>query len=511
MSVAKPRRRSRGGRGAGRGTDRGAGRETDREAGSRDPRAVAVRLMTRLESGGGSLASLLPPAIERLSPEDARRVRAWCHELARHHHRLDALVSRLLAKPLKAKDRDLHWLLELGLLQAFDARDGQGERTGDEVRDGVRDGARDAAAPIVDASVNAVAALGKDWARGLVNGVLRRALREREALLAGLDAPARLSHPEWLLRRLAHDWPDAWEALARANDERAPMTIRVAGDRDAYLARLAAAGIGARPGARAATALVLDAPVDVHRLPGFDAGEASVQDESAQLAAAILAGVAPPGARLLDACAAPGGKTAHALQTERFGEVVALDVDPARLERVADTLRRIGRPDGARLVAADAAASASADPAGPAAWWDGRPFDAILLDAPCSGTGVVRRHPDIKLLRRDADVEALAALQARLLDALWPLLAPGGHLLYATCSVLKGENERQVTRFLGRTADASSAPLPAAAGAPRPLGDAGGGSGRGSDGDAPGAQILTGAEGSDGFWYALLRRDGAPG
>ena len=472
---ARGEQRSRSGRG-------GGARGGPRTARPADPRVATVRLMARLESGGGSLSALLPDATAALGAHDARRVRAWCHELARRHHRLDGLLAPLLEKPLKAKDRDLHWLLELGLMQALDAVGA--EREGDDR----------AAAPSVDAAVGATAALGKPWARGLVNGVLRRALRERAALLAGLDEPARLSHPAWLLARLAADWPGTWRELARANDERAPMTLRVAGDRDAYRARLATAGIGAAPGTRAATALVLDAPVPVERLPGFDVGEASVQDESAQLAAAILADACPPGARLLDACAAPGGKTAHALETGRFGEALALDVDPARLERVAATLARIGRPDGARLVAADAA--------DPDAWWDGAPFDAILLDAPCSGTGVVRRHPDIKLLRRESDVEALVALQARLLDALWTVLAPGGHLLYATCSVLADENERQVRRFLGRTPDAASAPLPPATGEPRELGPGAA---------APGGQIPTGAEGSDGFWYALLRRAGEGG
>ena len=480
MSVASKRRAGGGGGGP-------------RAARPGDPRVATVRLMARLESGGGSLSALLPDATAALGAHDARRVRAWCHELARRHHRLDALLAPLLGKPLKAKDRDVHWLLELGLMQALEAVGADGA-TGSEVGG---DGDDRAAAPTVDAAVGATAALGKPWARGLVNGVLRRALRERAALVANLDEPARLSHPAWLLTRLAADWPGTWRELARANDERAPMTLRVAGDRDAYRARLAAAGIGAAPGTRAATALVLDAPVPVEDLPGFDVGDASVQDESAQLAAAILADASPPGVRLLDACAAPGGKTAHALETGRFGELVALDVDPARLERVAATLARVGRPGGARLVAADAV-----DATAGGAWWDGAPFDAILLDAPCSGTGVVRRHPDIKLLRRDSDVEALVALQARLLDALWTVLAPGGHLLYATCSVLADENERQVRRFLARTPDAASAALPPAAGEPRELGPGAA---------APGGQIPTGADGSDGFWYALLRRAGEGG
>ena len=480
-------RAGRGGKGkSGKGKS-GRGRPgRPGETGPVDPRAITARTMARLESGGGSLATLLPAVTGTLGPHDARRVRAWCHELCRRHHRLDALLGPLLAKPPRAKDRDVRWLLELGLWQALEASDG----------------APGGSAVAVDAAVSAAAALGKPWARGLVNAVLRRALAERDALAADLDAPARLSHPGWLLDRLAADWPGDWEALVRANDERAPMTLRVAGDPEAYRGRLAAEGIAARPGARSGAALVLEAPVAVERLPGFARGEASVQDESAQLAARLLADASPPGTRLLDACAAPGGKTAHAIETGRFGEIVALDVDPARLARVGETLARIGRADAARLVAADAAE--------PGAWWDGRPFGAILLDAPCSGTGVVRRHPDIKLLRREDDIGALAALQARLLDALWETLAPGGHLLYATCSVLAEENERQTARFLARTPDAASVALPPEAGRARPLGEAGAAPDP-DPGPAPGGQILTGEADSDGFWYALLRRDGTTG
>jgi len=264
------------------------------------------------------------------------------------------------------------------------------------------------------------------------------------------------------------------------------MTLRVnrrRGDVDGYLARLAAVGLGASRLAGNDAALVLDRPAPVGSLPGFADGDVSVQDANAQRAAPLLlAAGLPAGARVLDACAAPGGKTAHLLELADL-DVTALDADPARLERVADTLGRLDLR--AQLVAADAG--------DPAAWWDGRPYDAILLDAPCTASGIVRRHPDVRWLRRPGDVAALAATQARLLDALWPLLRPAGRLLYCTCSVFKDEGERQIDAFLQRHSDARQSAAPASPGHLLPLAD------NGSDGPlhAPGAQ-------ADGFYYALI-------
>lgn len=324
---------------------------------------------------------------------------------------------------------------------------------------------------------------------GFVNAVLRRFLREREILISEIaaDPVARFNHPRWWIERLQHDWPDRWQDVLAADQQRAPMTLRVNarhGSVEAYLARLAAAGLDAvaLPGTQA---LVLAQPVPVTQLPGFAQGDVSVQDAAAQLAAPLMIGAGlPAGARVLDACAAPGGKTAHLLELADL-EVLALDSDPARLARIDDTLRRLNL--SARTVAADAG--------GPSAWWDGRPFDAILLDAPCSASGVVRRHPDARWLRRASDITALARTQARLLDALWPTLKPGGRLLYCTCSVFKAEGQDQIDAFLQRHGDASPAVNPQSPGHLLPLPD------NRTDHPPP----ASGAS-ADGFFYRLIHK-----
>ncbi len=376
--------------------------------------------------------------------------------------RLDALVDLMLERPLKGRDRALRVLLWVALYQLGHMR-------------------RPAHAVVAEA-VEAAAGLGRPWAKGLVNALLRRYGREREALEAALGSEAaRLAHPPWLLEAFRRAWPEDWEAIARAGNRRPPMTLRVhAGriSRQAYLERLAGAGLPARPHARAPRALVLERPVPVTRLPGFAEGLVSVQDAAAQLAAPLLD--PRPGQRVLDACAAPGGKAAHLLEAQPDLELLALDADAARAERLRGTLARLGLT--ARVRVADAGA--------PADWWDGRSFHRILLDAPCTGTGVIRRHPDIKLLRRPGDAAALAAGQRRLLEALWPLLAPGGKLVYATCSVLPEEGEAQIAAFLARHADARAA-APAWPFARR-LGQ--------------GVQILPGTEEMDGFYYACLEK-----
>lgn len=320
-----------------------------------------------------------------------------------------------------------------------------------------------------------------------VNAVLRRFLRERATLgPALLEEPvARHNHPAWWIRQLQRDWPDHWQQLLQANNQHAPMSLRVNarwGSAQAYLPRLAAAGLSGRLAAagRLAHAVQLDQPVPVGRLPGFAEGEVSVQDLAAQLAAPLLLDTGTPlqpGARVLDACAAPGGKTAHLLERGDF-DVWALDSDAARLQRVTETLQRLRL--SARTVAADAAH--------PPAWWDGQPFDAILLDAPCSASGIVRRHPDIRWLRRHTDLPALARTQQGLLRSLWPLLKPGGRLLYATCSVFRAEGPAVIEVFLRDHAEArhdttvGGALLPGLA-----------------EGDAL-------ASPGDGFYYALLHK-----
>jgi 16S rRNA (cytosine967-C5)-methyltransferase len=321
---------------------------------------------------------------------------------------------------------------------------------------------------LVDQAVEACKRRQKG-ASGFVNAVLRRFLREQASLQQQIasDDVARHNHPVWWIQRLQRDWPQHWEAILAANQQQAPLTLRVNtrhGSPQAYRARLVEAGLLApsdpaqAPAPETASPLgpapiVLDQAVPVHRLPGFADGDASVQDASAQLAAPLLlqAGghLLPPGSRILDACAAPGGKTAHLLELGDH-DVTAIDADPQRLSRVRDTLDRLGLK--AHTLAADASR--------PLDWWDGRPFDGILLDAPCSASGIVRRHPDVRWLRRESDIDALTRTQDAILDALWPLLRPGGHLLYCTCSVFRAEGQERIDAFLQRTPGARALPSP---------------------------------------------------
>jgi 16S rRNA (cytosine967-C5)-methyltransferase len=283
-----------------------------------------------------------------------------------------------------------------------------------------------------------------------VNACLRRFLRERGALVAATDrdAVALWNHPKWWIDRVYDDWPDEGEGILTVDNRRAPMTLRVnarRGTRDAYLARLTDEGVEAF--ANGESGVTLAQPRDVHAIPGFDEGVVSVQDAGAQIAAPLLLDGMPKNKRLriLDACAAPGGKTAHILEIAD-AEVVALDISPERCDRIRENLSRLSLQ--AEVIAADAAQ--------PSLWWDGRPFDGVLLDAPCTASGIVRRHPDVRWLRRASDIDQLAQTQARLLRALWPLVAPGGRLVYCTCSVFRAEGERQVETFLAHNKEALS-------------------------------------------------------
>jgi 16S rRNA (cytosine967-C5)-methyltransferase len=327
---------------------------------------------------------------------------------------------------------------------------------------------------VVSQAVDAAAKLRRTSAKGLVNAVLRNYLRNRAVLeaRAAQSEEARYCHPQWWIDRLRADYPDAWEQILAAGNTHPPMTLRVNARRTSvadYIAMLAAQNIEARQ--IGPHAVRLGAPRPVEDVPGFDAGLVSVQDAGAQLAAPLLGTVS--GQRVLDACAAPGGKTAHLLELAAI-ELTALDVDDRRLDRVRATLARLGL--AARVIVGDAAA--------PESWWDGRPFQRILLDAPCTASGVVRRYPDIKWLRRAEDVAVFAALQARLLVALWRLLEPGGKLLYATCSVFHEENGAVVAGFLERQPDAGRVAAPG-------IGD---------------GQLLPDAD-HDGFYYALLQKN----
>lgn len=332
-----------------------------------------------------------------------------------------------------------------------------------------------------------------------INACLRRFLRERDALVAASDADpvARWNHPRWWIERLQQDHPRHWQQILEASNTPPPMTLRVNARKASsaqYLATLAQAGIAATPIGE--YGVVLERPLPVHAVPGFDAGVVSVQDAAAQLAAPLLLQASGLGGgssatsapRILDACAAPGGKTAHLLELAD-AQVTALDVDPARCERVHDTLRRLGLQ--ARVIAADAGR--------PAEWWDGQRFDAILLDAPCTASGIVRRHPDVRWLRRADDINALSRIQAQMLDALWPLLAPGGRLLYATCSIFPAEGQLQIDSFLQRLGPGKAVLEPQSPGHLLPS----------RDNASPGIPALPDSRSAllqDGFFYALIRK-----
>jgi 16S rRNA (cytosine967-C5)-methyltransferase len=367
-------------------------------------RALAARVVNQVASQGRSLDTVLPPALEQVrAPRDRPLLQQLCYGTLRWQPRLAWLTDQLLNQPLKARDAELGALLWIGLYQL--------------------EHLRIPAHAAVAETVEAARALGRPWATRLVNAVLRGYQRRGAELnrRADGDPVARHAHPDWLLERLRTDWPGEWEAVVAANNRQPPMTLRISRlhhpDPAAYLERLAAAGLDPSPVPGQPWAVSIDPVAEVRSLPGFDHGEVSVQDAAAQLAAVLLE--AAPGQRVLDACAAPGGKTAHILElTPGLAELVALDISAERLGRVRENLDRLGL--GCTLSSGDAAR--------PEGWWDGVPFDRILLDAPCSATGVIRRHPDIKLLRRPADIPELARTQAAILTRGYACLR---HLLGA--------------------------------------------------------------------------------
>ncbi len=424
-------------------------------------RATAARVLAPVLLGESTLDEGLRRAADKAEPRERALLRELCFGVCRHFQELDALLAPLLSKPLKARDADVRALLLLGAYQLRCMR--------------VPDHAA------VGETVSACVALQKPWARGLVNAVLRAYQSRSAELEAALRRWQRVSHPAWLLDALEAAWPAEIESLLAANNVPGPLTVRVNGartSRDEWLARAAAAGLEAHAGTLAPDAVVLERAVDVGELPGFADGDVSVQDEAAQLAAGLLD--PQPGERLLDACAAPGGKTGHLLERCAGVQLIALDSQPQRLQRVQDNLDRLHLQ--ATLVVGDATR--------PDDWWDGSAFDAILVDAPCTGTGVLRRHPDIKMLRRPAQVLEASRLQGAILDALWPLLRPGGRLLYATCSVLPAENEGTIEAFLERRPEACVVPVGLPFG--KHL--------------RHGLQLLPAIGGHDGFYYALLQK-----
>ena len=428
-----------------------------------DTRALAAQALAEVALRGASQRDATERYAPRLpDPRDRALFTALVSDGARWWLRFDAAIDRLLEKPLRQKEPAVHALLVLGIVQL-------------EILE-----LPDYAA--VAATVQAARALQRPRMAGLVNAVLRRWQRERVELLAALDAKpqTRHAHPAWLAKAIARDWPEQADAVMAANNIEPPLMLRAnrrRSTREALLERLRAAGYTAEPHAWLADGIVLPHSADVTRMPGFAEGHFAVQDGAAQ-AAAELAEVRA-GQRVLDACAAPGGKACHLLERAELA-LVALESDAGRARRISQNLDRLGL--GAELVIGDAGA--------PETWWDGRPFDRILIDAPCSATGVLRRRPDVRLHRRDSDIAALAAQQRRILQALWPLLAPGGRLVYVTCSILKAENEAVVGELL------ASQPAARAAAFSLPAGQAAG----------LGWQILPGDGDLDGMYYAVLER-----
>lgn len=427
-----------------------------------NPRVEATRAVVAV-LGGKSLDEAIARLPAAMPGRDQAFAKTLAYGVLRDHRLLSWLLGQLLEKPLPATSA-AHALLALGLHQL-----------------------RSLGTPphaAVGETVNATEALGIPKLRGLVNAILRRYQRESAALEERVPADPALRHsyPDWLAQAVWRDWGEQHAAVLEAGNQPAPLTLRVnrqRGRRDDYGERLAQAGIGSSALPSLPDALRLDEPCPVEQLPGFTDGLASVQDASAQLAVGLLE--LRPRQRVLDACAAPGGKTAQALERQPEIFLTALDKDAKRLQRVRQNLDRLAL--SCVGIAADAADTKS--------WWNGEMFDRILLDAPCSGTGVIRRHPDIKWLRRADDIPKLAAQQTRLLEALWPTLAPGGVLVYATCSILRAEGEEIVRSFLVKTPDAHEKKIEANWGEARSVGRR----------IAPGA--LNDFDG-DGFYYARL-------
>ncbi len=429
-------------------------------------RLVAARVLSRVLQDGQSLTAALDQAFSGIeASKDRAFIQALCYGVCRQFHRLDFILSQLLDKPLK--DADVKALALVGLYQLNFMR----------------------VKPHAAVSETVLAARKKPWAKSLLNAVLRTYLREQEGLenKAEKFQSAAVSHPAWLIKQIEQDWPDLAKQILLENNLQPPLVLRVNLAKtscEQYLHLLAEQDIAAEAVNFCPSAIRLDKPVQVDLLPGFAEGLASVQDTAAQLAAGLLA--VQPGQRVLDVCAAPGGKTAHILESQpQLAELVAVDIDEARMQRVSENLQRLNL--SAKLVVGDAA--------NPATWWDGKLFDRILLDAPCSALGVIRRHPDIKILRRAEDIGQLQALQKAILQAIWPLLAPGGVMVYATCSILKQENEQQIQAFLTANTDAIELPLfPNASEETADWGVAG----------VCGRQIITGESAMDGFYYAKI-------
>lgn len=426
------------------------------------PRLLATKVIADIIRRNGSLSSRLPAAIAQVDNKHKGLLQQLCYGCCRYLPSLQLTAGELLEKPANQQDEEIYALVLLGLYQL--------------VHSNVADHAA------IDETVEVAEMLNKSWAKPLVNGVLRSYQRQTESLQALANKPEyRYQHPQWLIDRCKASWPEYWEGILEQNNIQAPMTLRVnlsRISREEYLALLIDADIPAFPGAYSPAAITLQSATDVFLLPGFADGLVSVQDEAAQLAAGLMA--LSSGQHVLDACAAPGGKTCHILeQNSELSSLLALDQSDLRLKRVVENLDRLQLR--AEIIQGDAS-----EPA----WWDGKPFDRILVDAPCSATGVIRRNPDIKYLRLNKDIKALSKLQERIVKNLWSMLKPGGRMIYATCSILPAENETLIKRILKSCEDAQEIKITADWGIERPFG----------------RQLFPQANGHDGFYYAVLEK-----
>lgn len=385
-----------------------------------------------------------------------------CFGVCRHYFSLEAIADKLMTK--RPKSTEVWVSLLTGLYQLHFLK--------------LPDYA------VVKETVELLPQLKATWAKGLMNALLRRYCREKETLISTLDnnITYQYGHPKWLINRIRKDWPSEWERICLAANEHPPMSLRVNAKQSTrlnYLEQLNRINVNAEPLSVSPQGIKLLKPCNVYDLPGFTEGHVSVQDEAAQLAVLFLD--LQPKLNVLDACCAPGGKTCHILETQsNLNQCIALDVDSNRLKRVQQNLDRLQL--SATLIAADALK--------PADWWDGVLFERILLDAPCSATGIIRRHPDIKLLRSQSEITTIAALQADLLNALWPLLAPGGILVYATCSIMPEENELQIEKFIKNNQDSTIIPIQLDIGQHSNYG----------------LQLLPGDNDMDGFFYSVIQK-----
>lgn len=425
-------------------------------------RTLAAMVLTPLLQNKGSLNTLFP-AIEKRCPEkDRGLLRELCYGTMRHHAQLNCMIKLLQNRAFKFRDIDIKALVLIGIYQLQHTR--------------IPPHAA------ISESVEACRDLDKEWAGKVVNAILRRFQREQEELEESLssDESYCFNHPEWMIAKLKNNWPDHWQDILAANNEQAPLTLRVNQrhtDRESYLQQLEPI-IDAEKTSYSDIGIRLASSMNVESLPGFEEGAFSVQDEAAQLAGQLLD--LKPGQHVLDACAAPGGKLCHILEIESdLAQVDAVELEERRAGRIEENLERLSLD--ANLIIADASTQT---------WWDGEQYDRILLDAPCSATGVIRRNPDIKYLRQAEDILETSKLQLSILENCWKMLKPGGKLVYATCSIFPQENERLVKRFISQSEDALHIEIDAPWGILR----------------EHGRQLFPQIGGHDGFYYALLEK-----